>query len=86
LARLGDLLVGPELGGPKSCVSCDSACAELGDPLIVARNALLEAPDLPVHAQRHLEDHLTSCVVDGFRLSAAHAWGFDVAGLCPLTE
>jgi len=46
---------------------------ELGDALILACDALLEAPDLLVHAQQHLDNDLTPCVVDGLRLGAVHA-------------
>ena len=45
---------------------------ELGDALVLAGNALLEAPDLLVHAQQHLDNHLAPCVVDRLRLSAVH--------------
>ena len=59
---------------------------ELLDPLVLAGHALLQPLDLSVHAQEHLDDDLAPRVIDGLRLSAVHALGFDAPGLCPLTN
>jgi hypothetical protein len=46
---------------------------ELRDPLILARDTLLEPPDLLVHPQEHRHDDLAALVVDRLRLRALHA-------------
>ena len=46
---------------------------ELGDPLILACDPLLESTDLLVHAQQHRHHDLAALVVDRLRLSVLHA-------------
>src|SRR5262249_32374256 len=46
----------------------------------------LKLLDAAVHPQQHLDDDLSSGVVDRLRFDALHAEGVDAEGLCPLTD
>ena len=59
---------------------------ELGDPLILARDARGQRLDLGIHPQKHLHDRLTPSVIDRLRLSPLHTTGFDAAELSPPTH
>jgi len=46
---------------------------ELCDALVLAGDTLLKAAYLLVHAQQHLDDHLTARLIDRLGLGALHA-------------
>ena len=56
---------------------------KLRDPLVLLRDALLQPPDLLVHAQQHRDDDVLALPVDRLGLGALHNPGFDTARLCP---
>jgi hypothetical protein len=59
---------------------------KLSDPLILASDMRLKLLDPATHRQQHLNDGLTTLVIDRLRLNALHAQEFDAPGLCPPTQ
>lgn len=59
---------------------------KLRDPLILTCDPRSQRLDLGIHPQKHLDDRLTTSVIDRFRLSPLHTTGFDAAELSPPTN
>jgi hypothetical protein len=56
---------------------------KLGDPLILAHDPRGQRLDLSIHPQQHLDNCLTTSVIDRFRLNPLHTKTFDTTPLQP---
>jgi hypothetical protein len=59
---------------------------KLSDPLVLARHALPQPPDLLVHPNEDGHHDLAALLIDRPRLRAVHDPKLDATGLCPPTQ
>lgn len=59
---------------------------KLRDPLVLARNTVLQPTDLLIHPQQHCDHNLAALIIDRLRLNAVHTDVFDTTELTPPTH